>query len=240
MADKDPTIRCMVVDDEPLAISLLSDYIGKIPFFSLAEATSDPLKALEVARKGMVDLIFLDMQMPELTGLQFMKVLQRRCGVIITTAYSEYALAGYEHDVIDYLLKPITLDRFMIAAEKSREVLQAREPVHNPAIVQTDIQHIFVKIEHRIVRVDLQDILYLEGARDYVIIHMENEKIMTLQSMKTLEEMLPENKFLRIHKSYVVSIAKIRFIERSRIAIKEEMLPISDTYREKVMAAFKK
>ena len=223
----------MVVEDEPLALSLLSDYIVRMPGLQLSLATSDPLEGLAAAKTGGIDLIFLDIQMPELSGLQFMKILQRRSMVIITTAYGEYALDGYEHHVVDYLLKPIMFDRFIIAVEKA---LERRQPVSaEPAGVRTDApvisSYIFVKTDYRMVKVMLQDILYLEGARDYVIIHTREGELLTLQSLGSLEEMLPENDFIRVHKSYVVALDKINFIERSRIVIAEKLIPVSDTFR---------
>ncbi len=226
----------MVVDDEPLALALLCDYIAKIPGLNLIESTSDGLMAFDLVKSHQVDLVFLDMQMPELNGLQFMKIVQKRCMVIITTAYSEYALDGYEHHVIDYLLKPITIERFMIAVEKAQMhfngILQKQETV--VAIMPVTPSHIFVKTDYRIVKINFDDIYYLEGARDYVIIHTIAEQILTLQSMKSLEELLPANLFVRVHKSYIVALSKINFIERNRIAIHQQMIPVSNTYRGRI------
>jgi DNA-binding LytR/AlgR family response regulator len=230
---KGRVINCIVVDDEPLALGLLGDYIAKIPGLNLIESTSDGLIALGLAKSDQVDLVFLDMQMPELNGLQFMKILRRRCMVIITTAYSEYALDGYEHHVIDYLLKPITIERFMIAVEKAQMyfngILQKQETV--AMIAPISVNHIFVKTDYRIVKVNLDEIYYLEGARDYVIIHTVAGQIVTQQSLKSLEELLPANLFVRVHKSYIIGLSKISFIERSRISINSQLIPVSDTYK---------
>ncbi|MDB5091343.1 MAG: DNA-binding response regulator [Mucilaginibacter sp.] len=230
------TINCIVVDDEPLALALLSDYIARIPHLHLIEATSDPLVALDLAKTDSVDLIFLDMQMPELNGLQFLKILQKRCLVIVTTAYSQYALDGYEHHVVDYLLKPITLDRFIMAVEKAEErfngMLQKHKIAAAPAPALS--QHIFVKTDYRIVKINLDDIYYLEGARDYVIINTVAGQVLTLQSMKSLEELLPANLFVRVHKSYIVALNKISFIARSRVSVNGHLLPISDTFKDKL------
>ncbi|RYE18386.1 MAG: response regulator transcription factor [Sphingobacteriaceae bacterium] len=230
-------INCMVVDDEPLALALLGDYIAKLPGLDLIESTSDGLTALELAKSGRVDLVFLDMQMPELSGLQFMKILQKRCMVIITTAYTEYAIDGYEHHVIDYLLKPITIERFMIAVEKAQQffygMLQKQDtpsPLRPPVLAE----HIFVKTDYRVVKINFSDIYYLEGAGDYVVIHTITEQIITLQSMKSLEESLPGNLFVRVHKSYIIALNKINFIERGRISINRQMIPISDTYKNRI------
>jgi len=228
-------INCVVVDDEPLALALLGDYIAKMPGLTLVESTSEPLRALELAKSDKTDLVFLDMQMPEINGLQFMKILQKRCMVIITTAYSEYALDGFEHHVVDYLLKPITIERFMIAVEKAQErfnSLQKNIEVNQSVSSLSQPQHIFVKTDYRIVKINLDDIYYLEGARDYVIIHTTTGQVLTLQSMKSLGEMLPVGRFVRVHKSYIVALNKISFIERSRISVNQQLIPISDTYKE--------
>jgi DNA-binding LytR/AlgR family response regulator len=226
-------LSCMVVDDEPLALSLIGDYVSKVPGLFLAYTISDPLQALEIVKRETIDLIFLDIQMPELNGIQFLKILQKKSMVIITTAYSEYALDGYEHHVIDYLLKPVTLERLMISADRAFERYRALQREEKPLVQSNpDVQHIFVKTEYRIVKVDLNEIYYLEGARDYVLIHLADEKILTLQSMKSIEKDLPERQFIRVHKSFIIAINKIAFIERGRVSIKKAMIPVSDTYRE--------
>jgi two-component system, LytTR family, response regulator len=234
-------IRCVIVDDEPLAVSLLTDYVRKTPGLDTVLATTQVLEALQAVQEGRADLIFLDIQMPELTGLQFMKIIRKSCKVILTTAYAQYALEGYEHDVVDYLLKPITLDRFMIAVQKVKERLSATPALKegDPAsVLPTPIPppaHIFIKTEYRIQKVDLSAILYIEALRDYIAIHMAAAKILSLESMKNMEEILPGSQFIRIHKSYIINREFIEFIERGRVVIHKEYLPIGETYREKVM-----
>jgi DNA-binding LytR/AlgR family response regulator len=228
-------IRCIIVDDEPLAVALLADYVQKTPGLEVVLHTTHVLEALQAVQEDKADLLFLDIQMPELTGIQFMKIIRRRCKVILTTAYTQYALEGYEHDVVDYLLKPITLDRFMIAVEKVKERMQVGNgtagegtaPVRNP-------DHLFIKTEYRIQRVDMPSIRYIEALRDYVAIHMETGKILSLESMKHMEELLPEDQFIRIHKSYIINRSRIDFLERGRVVIGAAYLPIGDTYKEKV------
>lgn len=234
----DPTpIRCIIVDDEPLAVALLADYVSKTPGLQTVLRTTHVLEALQAVQEDKADLLFLDIQMPELTGIQFMKIIRKKCKVVLTTAYTQYALEGYEHDVVDYLLKPVTLDRFIIAVEKAKGRIRpsaslAGDPVEISAPVQQD--HIFIKTEYRIQRVDLADISYIEALRDYIAIHMGAGKILSLESMRHMEEVLPEHQFIRIHKSYIVNRNKIDYLERGRVVIGKEHLPVGDTYKEKV------
>ncbi|WP_411275517.1 LytR/AlgR family response regulator transcription factor [Daejeonella sp.] len=226
-------IRCLVVDDEPLALDILEDYISKVPFLTLVKTTTSAIEGLSLVQSDAIDLVFLDVQMPELTGIQFLKIINGKCDVILTTAYSQYALDGYELDVVDYLLKPIAFDRFYKAAQK---VLQNNGNGH--AITQDHISttssrdFIFVKTEHKIQKIYLDDILYIEGLKDYISIFTKTERIITLQNMKKMEDSLPAKSFIRVHKSYIVAIGKIESIERSRIQIGEKIIPIGDTYRE--------
>lgn len=231
-------IKCLVVDDEPLALHILEDYISKIPFLQLIKATTNPIEALQLVQGGGVDLVFLDVQMPELTGIQFLKIANGKVKVILTTAYSQYALEGYELDVVDYLLKPIAFDRFYKSVQKVQQVMQPSvAPVlavkEEPAPQQNLLSDfIFVKTEHKIQKVYLNDILFIEGLKDYISIFTTTERIITLQIMKKMEEALPEKHFIRVHKSYIVAINKIDSIERSRIWIKDKIIPVGDTYRD--------
>lgn len=226
-------IRCLVVDDEPLALDILTDYIDKVPFLKLVAATTSAFEALAIAQKDEIDLIFLDVQMPELTGIQFLKILNGKCNVILTTAYSQYALDGYELDVADYLLKPIAFDRFYKSVLKVQNTLQQVSPQAPVKIIDNTINSfIFVKTEHRIQKIYLDDILYIEGLKDYISIFTKTERVITLQHMKKMEESLPAGRFIRVHKSYIVSIDKIESIERSRIQICDKIIPIGDTYRD--------
>ncbi|GAC1305577.1 MAG: LytTR family DNA-binding domain-containing protein [Mucilaginibacter sp.] len=234
-------IRCLIVDDEPLALHILEDYMSKIPFLQLVKSTSNPIEALTLVQEGNVDLVFLDVQMPELTGIQFLKIANGKAKVILTTAYPQYALEGYELDVIDYLLKPIAFDRFYKSVQKAQAVLQPHAapvaaPVQTASIQQQQqdflSDFIFVKTEHKIQKVYLNDILFIEGLKDYISIFTPAERIITLQNMKKMEDALPEKHFIRVHKSYIVSINKIDSIERSRICIGDKIIPVGDTYRE--------
>ena len=225
-------IRCLVVDDEPLALDILEDYISKVPFLTLVKTTTSAIEGLSLVQSDSVDLVFLDVQMPELTGIQFLKIINGKCDVILTTAYSQYALDGYELDVVDYLLKPIAFDRFYKAAQK---VLQNNGNGHTtPQVLPSANTHdfIFVKTEHKIQKIYLDDILFIEGLKDYISIFTKTERIITLQNMKKMEESLPAKSFIRVHKSYIVATGKIDSIERSRIQIGEKTIPIGDTYRE--------
>ncbi|MCX6216856.1 LytTR family DNA-binding domain-containing protein [Spirosoma sp.] len=242
-------MRCLIVDDEPLAHAILSDYIQKVPFLELVGATTSPIDALTQVQRGTVDLVFLDIQMPELTGMQFLKLVERavgesRCRVILTTAYSTYALEGYEHNVVDYLLKPISFERFYKAVQKLFPPVKAEKTDLTPAAAVHDSvftaippeattkDFIFVKTEYRLQRVDLSEILYCEGLKDYVSIYTPTERILTLQTMKSLDEKLPVNQFARVHKSYIVALNRIESIERNRIFIQKAVIPIGDTYRD--------
>lgn len=230
-------IRCIIVDDEPLALHILEDYMSKVPFLQLVKSTTNPIEALTLVQEKSVDLVLLDVQMPELTGIQFLRIANGKAKVILTTAYPQYALEGYELDVIDYLLKPIAFDRFFKAVQKAQAILQ---PVNKPAQVETIQQpqqnllsdFIFVKTEHKIQKVYLNDILFIEGLKDYISIFTPTERIITLQNMKKMEDALPPNHFIRVHKSYIVSINKIDSIERSRIFIGDKVIPVGDTYRD--------
>jgi two-component system LytT family response regulator len=231
-------IRCLVVDDEPLALHIVEDYISKVPFLELVKATTSPIEALTLVQQGGIDLVFLDVQMPELTGIQFLRIANGKTKVILTTAYPQYALEGYDLDAADYLLKPIAFDRFFKAVQKVHALLQpAAKPVEKeeaPAQQQQDIlsDFIFVKTEHKIQKVYLKDILFIEGLKDYISIFTPAERIITLQNMKKVEEALPEPHFIRVHRSYIVALNKIDSIERSRICIGDKTIPIGDTYRD--------
>jgi two-component system LytT family response regulator len=232
-------IRCLIVDDEPLALHVLEDYMSKIPFLQLIKATTNPIEALTLVQEGNVDLVFLDVQMPELTGIQFLRIANGKAKVILTTAYPQYALEGYDLDVIDYLLKPIAFDRFFKSVQKAQTVLQpatvaASKPAEGTPDQRQDFlsDFIFVKTEHKIQKVYLNDILFIEGLKDYISIFTSAERIITLQNMKKMEDALPAKHFTRVHKSYIVSINKIDSIERSRICIGDKIIPVGDTYRE--------
>src|SRR5678815_2189832 len=226
-------LKCMVIDDEPLAIQLLANHISKVPFLELASTSNNPMEGLISFNSNPVDLIFLDIQMPQLTGIQFMKLLQNRAQVIISSAYEQYAIEGFEYNVTDYLVKPISFERFYKAVEKAYNL---KNPTHKLESKQ-DLYpatggYIFVKVETKMVRVELDDILFIEGLKNYVSIFTKTQRIVTLQVMKQLEEILPANRFVRVHKSYIVALDKINSIERQEIYIKDRIIPIGITYQE--------
>lgn len=219
-------MRCIIVDDEPLAHDILSDYVSKLKHLELVNTYTNPIEAFSSIERDKIELVFLDVQMPELTGIQFMKLLGNKAKVILTTAYPEYALDGYEHNVVDYLLKPISFERFQKACDKV---------VNNAAVVEensVELDHIFIKSEHKIVRIDLSSILYIEGLKDYISIYTTKERVLTLMNMKKIEEMLPSKRFIRVHKSYIVPLDKINSIEKNRIYIDGQGVPIGDTYKD--------
>jgi DNA-binding LytR/AlgR family response regulator len=233
-------IRCLVVDDEPLALHILEDYISKMPFLQLVKATTNPIEALTMVQAAEADLVFLDVQMPELTGIQFLKIANGKAKVILTTAYPQYALEGYELDVVDYLLKPIAFDRFFKSVQKAQSIIQPVVAKPQQVVVQAEpvqqddfsTDFIFVKTEHKIQKVYLHDIMFIEGLKDYISIFTSAERIITLQGMKKMEDALPEKHFVRVHKSYIVALNKIDSIERSRIQIADKIIPVGDTYRD--------
>jgi two-component system LytT family response regulator len=210
--------------------------VHKVPYLSLIKACSSPLEAMEELRKNPVDLLFLDVQMPEITGISFLKSLQKKPLVILTTAYSQYALEGYELDVLDYLLKPITLERFLRAVDKANQRLTSGVTTKQETVKQeTDspsTSYIFVKDGTKLVKVRFDDILYVEGLKDYVTIHTRQQKIISLQRMKTLEEQLPAERFIRIHNSYIIALDAIDAVHKDKVQIGEGFIPVGDTYKK--------
>lgn len=222
-------MRCIIVDDEPLAHEILSDYILKTGNLQLVATYTNPIEAFASIDTDQIELIFLDVQMPELTGIQFLKLLGNKCKVILTTAYTDYAYDGFEHNVIDYLLKPISFDRFNRAIQKISSDDTEQKYLHQ---IDENKEQVFIKTEHKIVRVNLGDILYVEGLKDYISIYTKDERILTLMNMKKMEEILPSKRFMRVHKSYIVSFEKIDSIEKNRIYIQSNGIPIGDTYKD--------
>lgn len=226
-------LNCVIIEDEPLARNLITEYVRKVPELNLLNAFSNPLEALEALRTLSVDLLFLDVQMPEITGISLLKVLKKRPLVVLTTAYSQYALEGYELDVADYLLKPITFERFLKSVDK---IMQRLEVEPKPVITTTENSpaptFVFVKDGTKLVKIQLDEILYVEGLKDYVTIHTTNRKITTLQRMKALEEQLPADKFIRIHNSFIVALNAIEVVKKNEVEIKGATLPIGDTYKK--------
>ncbi len=232
-------LRCLVVDDEAYAGRLLASYIGKIPFLTVAGLTTNPIEALLWVQEGRADLVFLDIQMPELTGLQFLKLCGSRCKVILTTAYPDYALDGYEYDVIDYLLKPIAFDRFLRAAQKAQTALLALAPTAAPMPVTPSAlapvsNYLFVKGEskNKFLRVNHADILYAEALGNYLALVLPNQRLVTYQTLKELAEQLPQPPFLRVHKSFIISLDQISMIDGNTVYVGEKAIPVGETYRE--------
>lgn len=234
-------MRCIIVEDEPLARNLLEQYIQKLPYLELVKSFSNPLEALDFLHTNTIDVLISDIQMPELTGISLLKVLPVKPLIILTTAYPEYALEGYELDVMDYLLKPITFERFLQAMEKAK----SRWHIIKQASVQevnSVKPFIFVKDRTKLVKVKLEDIIYVEGLKDYIIIYTKDRRIVPLQTLKSFENQLPANQFIRIHNSYIVSFDAIEAIDKEKVQIvpinyqtgtpAKTFLPISDTYRK--------
>jgi len=216
---------CIIIEDEPLALKRTADFVNKIPFLNLMGTFDNSINGLFYLKANKVDLLFLDINMDELSGIELLENSKIDSQVIITTAYQKYALKGYELNVTDYLLKPFTFDRFLKAVSKAQENITKSVSTVQP-------ESIFVKTENRLEKINISDILYIEGMRDYRRIHTVNKRIMTLQNFSELEQILPSNLVCRVHKSYMVGINKIESIERRRIKISDQIIPISETYIE--------
>ncbi len=227
-------MRCIAIDDEKLVLDLLVDNIRKVPFLDLVRAFRDPLEATEILQSEKIDLIFLDIQMPHVNGLQFIKALHDPPMTILVTAYPKYALEGYDLNVIDYLLKPVRFERFLKACNKAQELYELK---HKDLSPKETVEHFFVNVEYASVKVHIADILYIEGLKDYVKIFVSTSArpVITKISIKSIEEKLPGHLFARIHKSFVISIDKITSIKRDFVCIGEKEIPIGDAYKENVV-----
>lgn len=221
-------LKCAIVDDEPLALNLLESYISKTPFLELVGKYSSAVQAMSDSPDKHVDLLFLDIQMPELNGLEFSKMVATHTRIVFTTAFDQYAIDGYKVNALDYLLKPISYIDFLQAANKA---VQWFELLQQP---REEIERIFVKSEYKLVQVELKNILYIEGLKDYIKIYEEDvpKPILSLMSMKSMEELLPSSRFMRVHRSYIVQKDKIRIIDRGRIVFGKNYIPISDSYKQ--------
>ncbi len=220
-------IRCIAIDDEPLALQLLKEYIGKVSFLQLAGAYTDALEARETIETEKIDLLFLDIQMPDISGLQFYGSLAYKPMVVFTTAFSQYAVEGFNVNAIDYLLKPFEYDRFLKSVYKARE--------YNDFIKAQEIQltSIFVKSDYQLVKINLKDVLYVEGLDDYIRIYLSgNKSILTLMSLKAISEKLPAQEFIRIHRSYIVPLGKIEKVGAKRIEIAGKEIPVGVSYAD--------
>jgi two-component system, LytTR family, response regulator len=215
---------CVIIEDEPLALEKTRDFVLKVPFLSLAATFDNALTGLAYLNNNKVDVLFLDINMDELTGIELLESSRLTCQVIITTAYQEYALKGYELQITDYLLKPFTFNRFLQAVNKAQDNMVRR--------VTDAPEFIFVKTENRLEKIMIEDIIFIEGMRDYRRIHTTKTKVMTLQNFSEFESLLPPTLVCRVHKSYMVALNKIIAIERGRIKIADQLIPISDTYKD--------
>ncbi len=229
-------LRCIAIDDEELALELLEDNISKIPFLQLEGKCKNALEALELLHKIEVDLIFLDIQMPGLTGLQFLQALPNRPMCILVTAYDKYALQAFDLNVIDYLLKPVSLERFIRASTKALELhlLKEKHVINNTA----EPNHLFINVDYSLLKVVFTDILWVEGLRDYIKIHLTSspKPIVTRLSMKAIEDQLPSSLFLRIHKSYIISREQVTAIRRNTVFIGSNEFPVGDNYKDIIPA----
>src|SRR3978361_1295339 len=218
-------LSCIIIEDEPLALEKTKDFVEKVPFLHLSATFDNALTGLNYLNSNKVDLLFRGINMDELTGIELLESSKISSQVIITTAYQEYALKGYELTITDYLLKPFTFNRFLQAVNKAQENL-----VQPKSGTQPDF--IFVKTENRLEKIMLNEIVYIEGMRDYRRIHAVNKKVMTLQNFSEFEKLIPSSIVCRVHKSYMVALNKIESIERSRIKVADQLIPISDTYKD--------
>lgn len=237
------TLRCLAVDDEPHALRLVEMYIDQTPFLTLAKATTSPMEALEWLRNEPTDLLFLDIQMEGLNGLQLLNITGKTCPVILTTAYSEYAISGYEYQVADYLLKPYSFERFLKAVNQvyaaQTESTPAPVRAEHPPTVQ---DHIFVKgdAKNKFHRLALADICYVEGLRNYIRFHCLNEKVITLQNLKDLESELPTANFVRVHKSYLVNMDHLQQVDGNNLTVHDKQIPLGSSYRSRFLERVKK
>jgi len=229
-------INCIAIDDEPLALEIIKDYCSKVSFLNLTQIFVNAVESIEYLRNNKTDLIFLDIQMEELSGIQLLNAIKNKPYVIFTTAYDNYALQGFELDVVDYMLKPISFERFIKGVNKVCERMQLESNLSSPGepkkMTSSESSFFFVKTETRMERIENNDVLYVEGMSDYWRIVTKTRRIMTLMNAKKLEEVLHEPQFCRVHKSFFVALDKIESIERNRIKIGDKYIPVSETYHK--------
>jgi two-component system, LytTR family, response regulator LytT len=229
-------LRTIAIDDEPLAIALLTDYINKTPFLELTGTFDNPLDAIDFLHNEQVDLILVDIQMHDLTGIEFVRTLEISPKIIFTTAYAQYAIEGFKLNATDYLLKPFSYEEFLKSVQKAYKLAE----LENGAIttVEANNQFLFLKSEYKIRRINFNDILYIEGLKDYIKVFIKGEPkpILSLNSIKALEQKLPEDRFMRVHRSFIVNLEQIDTIDRSRIVFGKEYIPVSDQYKDKFQA----
>ncbi len=226
-------INCIVVDDEPVARKGICEYVTEVEFLNLVGQCESPLKASALLSQHPVDLIFLDIQMPRMTGIEFIKTLKNPPLVILTTAYSEYALEGYSLDIVDYLMKPVTFDRFLKASQKAFEIFSLKKRAGQ--LPQAEADYFFVKADSKFEKVHYPEVRYIEAMQNYAVIHMASRKLITYLTMTSLEQQLPAEQFLKVHKSFIVSIQQIKAIEGNELIIGESRIPISRSLRDEVV-----
>ncbi|MDO6808807.1 LytTR family DNA-binding domain-containing protein [Zobellia galactanivorans] len=229
-------LKCMIVDDEPMALNLVESYVEKTPYLILKKKCNSAIEAIEFIRTETVDLLFLDIQMPDLTGLEFSKMLPKHTRVIFTTAFDQYALEGFKVEALDYLLKPFDYAEFLTASNKALEWFTLLRGQHKTSI-SDEKEFLFVKSEYKQLRIKLSDVLYFEGLKDYIKIWLKDnpKPVLTLMSLKNLEEELPEAQFMRVHRSFIVSLKNIEVVERSQIVINDQRITVSEQYKPKFL-----
>jgi two-component system, LytTR family, response regulator len=238
-------LNCIAIDDEPLALDLMEEFISKVTFLNLINKCNRAVEAIEIIQKNKVDLIFLDIQMPDINGIQLLKSIKDKPMVIFTTAFEQYAIESYELDVIDYLLKPIPFDRFIKAANKALEYNNLRNKLqtHNSNSLYHEMTHdfFFVKSEYQNIKINFADILYIEGLKDYIKIFLSSKEkpVLTLMSLKSIEEKLPQSNFVRVHRSYIISINKIDALTKSIIHVGDKEIPVGELYIDNVLKILK-
>jgi DNA-binding LytR/AlgR family response regulator len=231
-------INCLLVDDEPASLDLLEHFISRVYFLNLVKKCRNAIEAMQILEENHIDLLFLDINMPDVNGIQFLKSLISKPAVIFTTGYKEFALEGYENDVVDFLLKPFDFERFLKAVNKANNLLS--KTTRPPAIRQKQQQFIFVKADYKLVKINVDDIIFVEGLKDYIKIYTKQKLILTLMSMTAIEEKLPSDDFFRVHRSYIISLSKIDSVSRHRVIIGEKFIPISVPYRDRFYAIIDK
>lgn len=229
-------LRCIAIDDEPLALELLEDNISKVPFLQLTASCSNAMEAIKVLQGKTVDLIFLDIQMPGLSGLQFIQSLNEKPMFILITAYEKFALEGFNLDVVDYLVKPVPFERFLKACNKAMELHQLKTKPKE-TIADKSPDYIFVSVDYSLLKVVVDDIMWIEGLKDYIKIHLKStgKPVITRMTMKAVEELLPSSRFIRIHKSYIAAMDFITTVRKTSVMMGTQELPVSDTYQEALM-----
>ena len=231
-------LRCIAVDDEPLALGLVAAFVEKTPFLTLTGRFSSAVEALQIIHQEDIDIIFLDIQMPDLTGIELARVIEKSGTpgprIIFTTAFNQYALDGFKVDALDYLLKPFNYEEFLRAATRAKTYVELLQKASTANVIETKDEYLFLKVEYQLVRIAYDDILYTEGLKDYVKVHLKSDSkpILSLTSLKALEEKLPSSKFMRVHRSFIVNLDKIGAITRNTIQIGNTTIPVSDQYKE--------